>query len=222
MSHSFHARFSTTKLSLKQICSQLPDLLDRASLRYGGQLTRLQGEKGWPSIDITAAFPMSVPDLDQVFEVMKDWWGGSLYCISDSVAKRLGRGDWMEMSIQIFKAAGGKWTLNYVEKSAVFELRREDPDYATGLYQLQSGICKALAIDLSLYREEDYDVLPVPTLHEIEQQVEVTTSERYMDMSAVVSLKLMDIARAQQLVGPYADRIRAIVDGFLLFPLLGD
>src|SRR5690242_18304629 len=178
MSYSFQARFDITQLTLPQMLNKLPGLLDELGIRFQNTVSRLIEYKRWPTIDASSFEPVQVQGLDEAGRVAAQWWGVGLYCVSQPLAKRLGRGDWMEVDFQFFRAPNKRWTMTYRELKTAYQHRIEVEDAAQELYELQLRLCSALGFRFSVYDEEDYDIPPIPTLKEVEHRIERYVRDR--------------------------------------------
>ena len=125
MSYSFQARFDTTQLTLPQLLNRLSGILDELGIRFQNTASRLIGHKGWPTIDASSLEPVQVQGIDEVGRVAAQWWGVGLYCVSQPLTKRLGRGDWMEVDFQVFRAPDKRWTMSYRESKTAYQHRIE-------------------------------------------------------------------------------------------------
>src|SRR5689334_6538310 len=125
MSYSFHARFDTTQLTLPQIISKIGGILDESGIVFQNTASQLIPHNGWPTIDAESFLPTPVQGLDDAGQVAAQWWGVGLYCISTPLKQRLGRGDWMEVDFEIFRAPNKRWTLSYRESKAAYHHRLE-------------------------------------------------------------------------------------------------
>ncbi|MDC0711323.1 hypothetical protein POL68_22830 [Stigmatella sp. ncwal1] len=217
MSYSFLARFDTTQHALPLILDKLAGLLDEMGIRFQGQVTRLVEYKGWPTVDV-ASDPVQVEKWGDIAKVASQWWGLGLYCSSSMLARRLGRGDWMEVDFRLFRASNGKWTLSYAESKAAQQHRLEVEEAANELYELQLRLCAVLGFQLSVYDEEDDDLTPSPTVKEIEHRLE-QCARGALGCSIVLSTAAMDFERAKALAGTRA-RVVRFSTGYTLFPFL--
>jgi hypothetical protein len=219
MSVSFVARFDTTQLKLPQILDQLAGLFGELGVRFQNSATRLIEHDGWPTVSASCFEPIPVQDMSEVGSIAAQWWGVGLYCVSLPLALRLGRGDWMEVDFQLFRAPNKRWTLNYTESRTVQRHRIEVEDAARELYELQLRLCAALGLRFSVYDEEDYNLGPVPTLKEVEHRLEACARGE-LGCSIVVATSEMTLERARELAGPRANLVRLSTTGHLLFPFL--
>jgi hypothetical protein len=219
MSYSFQARFDTTQLTLPQILDKLAGSLDEFGIQFKNKASRLIEHEGWPTIDVTSHTIVQTQDLSEIGRLAAQWWGVSLHCLSLPLMQRLGRGDWMDVYIQIFRAPNNRWMLRYKESKTAHQHRLDSEDAARELYELQLRLCAALGFRFSVYDEEDDDLDPVPSLREIEHRLE-RCARGELGCSIAVATTEMNLHRAQALVGVHADLVRLSATGHILFPFL--
>lgn len=217
MSHAFDARFSPTRLELREILARLEPCLYEAKIDFDGEIMRLHSRDGAPTVLSMAT--VSVPTLGDVASAAQSWWGVSLYCLSRPLADALGRTDAIEVYVRIFKAAAG-WMLVYNEASGAFRARVESDALTNDLGSLLVRVCAALELEVASYAEEDGDAR-IPTREEIEQHLlEQSESRRALGWLAVVAERSLSLARAQELAGPWADRLRLSILGYVVLPFI--
>lgn len=218
MSHAFDARFSPTSLDLAETLRRLGPCLHESGIDFDGEIMRLHSRGGTPTVMSTATQPVS--SLGDVAKHAGSWWGVSLYCLSGRLAEALGRTDSIEVYLRIFQAANAGRMLVYNENSRAFSARAGSDELTRDLAALLVCTSAALDLALSIYAEEDGEAT-VPQLTELERRLaEQAASPRALGWLAVVASSSMSLARARDLAGPWADRVRLSILDYVVLPFL--
>lgn len=217
MSHAYDARFSPTELELAEILSRLELCLDEARIDFDGEVGRLHSRDGVPTV--LSMTTDAVATLGDVAKLAKSWWGVGLYCLSRPLAEVLGKSDAIEVYLSIFKVKVGRMIV-YNEASGAFRVRATSDSMTSDLASLLVHICSALGSELAIYAEEDGDAR-IPDLAEIERRIWAQSrSTQALGWFAVVKERSLGVVRARELAGPWADRIRLSVLGYVVLPFL--
>jgi|JI6StandDraft_1071083.scaffolds.fasta_scaffold165837_2 hypothetical protein len=220
MSHAFDARFSPTELGLAEICHRLDPCLHEANLDFDGEITRLCSREGVPTVMSLAT--QSVASLRDVAQHAHSWWGVSLYCISQSLAKNLGRTDSIEVYLRVFKAATSGFMLIYNENAGAFRARRKSDALTNDLIALLLLISATLKINFAIYREDDGEAKS-PELTELEHLLaEQVKASHPLTWLAVVNSDVMSFARARELAGPWREHVSLSTRGYVVLRFLAN
>jgi hypothetical protein len=218
MSFSYALRFDESDRTPAQMAQVLGPVLGEFDLQFGQSVTRLQSYGGRPGVDMKHLTREAPSTLDEVPALVKDWWGFGMLTVSQRLAARLGRGDWIEIDIECFGASKGKSSMIVLEARRAHDLRTKDDDAAGDVYALQMRLCQALGFSISIYDEEGQKKPPMADLDEVRRRVE-RAAQGVMGCSIIVSQALLDLEAARALAGPLAARVRQSFE-YVLFPFL--
>ena len=219
MSTSYLARFDSSALKLSDLIHGLEAVFQEHGLVFDGTVSRLVSNAGWPAADIGQVEPLAVKRMADIPAVAANWFGVNMTCVSGAIARRIGRGDWMEVDFALFRAAPGRWSLHYAEGRRAFRNRTEDDKAAGDMYALQSALCASLGFKLSIYDEEDDDLPAVASIDEAEERIRRAT-QGAPACSIVVADDQLDLSAAQVLAGPLRDSIGQAPSGYVIFRFL--
>lgn len=226
MSYSYIARFGASARPLEQLLAGLDRVCADHRFVFQKRATPMINEGGWPTVDLSRPIideetltSLGVASLGEVAKAAREWWGVSLYCVSQSLAQRLGRSDAMEVDFVLFRAGSGKWGLHYIEASRAQQLRLEESDAAAELYALQLALCDELGFQLSIYEDDEPAGGAVPDLKDLKNRLH-RCAKGQLGCSMVISKDLMDLAAATKEANGLANRVRLTTQGYVLFPFL--
>jgi len=201
MSVSYLAKFDTSPLKLPDLIHGLETVFVAHGLVFDGTVSRLVSNDGWPAADVEQVEPLAVEQMADIPAVAANWFGVNITCVSPAIARRIGRGDWMEVDFALFRAAPGRWSLHYLEGRRTFRNRADDDQAAEEMYALQIALCANLGFKLSLYDEEDDARPAVASIAEAEERIRRAT-QGAPGCAIVVRKDQIDRGAAQVLAGP--------------------